>query len=102
MKTLLWIDSFRSPYIGSWLHEYSPEYETKYRVVWLKNTTEFIDWIKSNELPDRISFDNESGYDCAKWLIDYCTDKELPECIVPNIDGDEDKISGLLSGFNVL
>jgi hypothetical protein len=72
----------------------------------VKNYVEFCSWIKRNGLPNIISFDHdladihyevdfndwndntadqlgveETGLDCAKWLVDYCLDNgfELPE-----------------------
>lgn len=53
------------------------------------NYEEFILYIEKNGLPDIISFDHDlgignSGYDCAKWLVDYCLDKnlQLPKYLV--------------------
>lgn len=50
---------------------------------------EFLHYINQNGLPDFISFDHdlgleESGYDCAKWLVNYCLDhqKQLPDFVV--------------------
>lgn len=48
----------------------------------LRSFTEFITYIEANGLPDFISFDHdlglqESGYDCAKWLVAYCLDNEM-------------------------
>jgi len=65
----------------------------------VKNYKEFVSWIKRNGLPEFISFDHdladvhyqvdfqdwdfftadqlgveETGLDCAKWLVDYCAD----------------------------
>lgn len=42
----------------------------------------FIAYITAYGLPDFISFDHdlglgESGYDCAKWLVNYCLDNDL-------------------------
>lgn len=57
----------------------------------------FVAWIVKNGLPDFISFDHDladihysmdfsnpnfngnemTGYDCAKWLVDYCLDQKL-------------------------
>jgi len=67
---------------------------------------DFVDWIVENGLPDYISFDHDlgdnftlkstttpdrwfdfdgekefTGYDCAKWLVDYCMDNgfDIPD-----------------------
>ena len=57
--------------------------------VGLRSFTEFVTYIEANGLPDFISFDHdlglqESGYDCAKWLVSYCLDNEmaLPDFMV--------------------
>lgn len=48
----------------------------------LRSFTEFVLHIFNNGLPDFISFDHdlgleESGFDCAKWLVAYCLDNEM-------------------------
>lgn len=49
-------------------------------VVWVKNQHSFCEHIEKNGLPDFICFDNDlgigygSGYDCAKYIVDYCLD----------------------------
>ena len=45
--------------------------------------TEFVAYLEHKGLPDFISFDHDlgeefSGYDCAKYLVDYCLDHQLP------------------------
>ncbi|WP_448822730.1 cyclic-phosphate processing receiver domain-containing protein [Capnocytophaga sp.] len=45
--------------------------------------TDFVAYLKCKGLPDFISFDHDlgeglSGYDCAKYLVDYCLDRQLP------------------------
>lgn len=92
LKTLLWLDDERNPHLNNWL-VFSP-IEQPFEVVWVKKYHEFVSWIKENGLPDAICFDHDlsdinikkstyiekTGYDCAKWLVDYCIDnnKELP------------------------
>ena len=84
MKKLLWLDDQRDPFnkTADWL-SYSPlGYEVE--VLWVKNATDFKIWIMENGLPDGICFDHDlgedsaSGYDCAKWLVDYCLDNNVP------------------------
>ena len=101
MKTLLWLDDYRNPYStkNDWL-VFSP-IGRDCEVYWVKNYDEFVKWIVNNGLPDAICFDHDlgeehiqfyyeneerenplnpaeveftekTGYDCAKWLIDYC------------------------------
>lgn len=50
---------------------------------------EFVEFIKTKGLPDFISFDHDlgegkTGYDCAKFLVEFCMDCDLklPEFIV--------------------
>ena len=48
----------------------------------VRSYTEFITYITDSGLPDFISFDHdlgleESGYDCAKWLVNYCLDNNF-------------------------
>jgi hypothetical protein len=104
MKTLLWLDDIRDPLQDDWL-VFSPITPTE--VVWVKSYQQFVDWIIKNGLPEAICFDHDlgmevalaaraegmskrksrvlkqqekTGFDCAKWLVDYCldTDKPLP------------------------
>ena len=47
------------------------------------NYADFVEYITQNGLPDFISFDHdlgedESGYDCAKYLVEYCIEHNLP------------------------
>lgn len=85
MNRLIWLDDLRDPKDSrmDWL-TYSP-IGKEVEVSWLKNKREFVYWIQENGLPDAICFDHDlgenepTGYDCAKWLIEYCLDhKVLP------------------------
>lgn len=45
----------------------------------------FVEWIDKNGLPNKVSFDHDlgeegtkTGYDCAKWMVDYCIKNHLP------------------------
>jgi hypothetical protein len=105
--------------------------QKKWEVV--KNYNEFIKWITKNGLPELISFDHDladihytslrlltncekpkewqdaqvytekTGYDCAKWLIDYCLDNNLkcPKfyCHSMNPVG-KNKINSILEQFS--
>jgi hypothetical protein len=109
-KRLLWLDDERNPYTGSWLGTYTPEYETKNAVSWVKTYTEFTEWIQEHDMPDKIAFDHDladlsenekTGLDCAKWLCEYCMDnnKPLPSWVVQSANpvGAENINSYLLS-----
>lgn len=110
MKKLLWLDDIRDPFEnnGEWLI-FSP-LEQPYEVIWIKSYVDFVDYINNNGLPDGICFDHDlgdenekTGYDCAKYLVDYCLDKNL---VLPlyNIQSanpvGKDNINGLLINYN--
>ena len=47
------------------------------------NYKEFVAYLEREGLPDFISFDHDlgedlSGYDCAKYLVEYCLEHQLP------------------------
>ena len=49
----------------------------------VRNYKEFVKYIEEDELPHFISFDHDlgggkTGYDCAKWLVEYCLERWLP------------------------
>jgi hypothetical protein len=109
-KTLLWLDDYRDPFDSNvnWL-TFSPISLIDVEVVWVKSYKEFTEWIITNGLPDAICFDHDlahehmsffftngghenppdpssvefeekTGYDCAKWLVNYCMDNK---CLLP-------------------
>lgn len=91
MKTILWLDDIRDPFvIKEWIYiiqylkeEYLRIEDEPCEVQWVKTQIEFEKYIKENGLPDLISFDNDlgigngEGYDCAKWLVEYCMDNNV-------------------------
>lgn len=86
MKILLWLDDWRDP--KDFVTGYAPEYlndPDNHKIIWIKDYDEFIHYISIHGLPNLIGFDHDlglglSGYDAAKWLIQYCMDlnKDLP------------------------
>jgi hypothetical protein len=103
-NNLLWLHDLRNPFEGKWIEEFAPEYLNSGSIIWVLNYEEFIEWIRKNGLPQKICFDHDlgedvaiklvskginkkkarevkklakSGYDCAKWLVDYCIDYDL-------------------------
>ncbi len=86
MNILLWLDDVRDPSTNNseWL-AFSP-ISQPYSVAWVKSYDEFTNWIKRFGLPTAICFDHDlgddslTGFDCSKWLIEYCldNDKDLP------------------------
>ena len=130
MKKLLWLDDIRNPFITDWLMQYAPQFAYgEGETIWVKSYSEFIDWINTNGLPDMISFDHDlgedvaketvsngmskrqariqkretkSGFDCAKWLVEYCMDKDLdlPEIGIQSANPvGADNIRGLLLNY---
>jgi hypothetical protein len=130
MKKLLWLDDIRNPYVGDWLMQYAPQFAYgNGETIWVKNYDEFTDWITVNGLPHTIGFDHDlgqdvandkvlagmskrrsrrekrtemSGFECAKWLIEYCLDNdmELPQWTIQSANPvGAENINGLLNGF---
>lgn len=126
----LFLDDIRQPYDAFEHTQQTMFLEKKWEVV--TNYNEFIEWITKNGLPDFISFDHDladmhcitynlstddekskewqdaqlyiekTGYECAKWLVDYCIDNNLkcPKfyCYSMNPVG-KDKINSILKQF---
>lgn len=88
-KRLLFLDDIRYPKDA---YQYTGQ-EVFQREDWhiVRNYQAFVDRILEKRLPDMISFDHDladlkkinqesvekTGYDCAKWLIEYCMDYNL-------------------------
>lgn len=96
IKRLLFLDDYRNPFDKKidWM-VFSP-IGRNVEINWVKTHHDFIEWIKSNGIPDGICFDHDldqehylltssedweeyyifglipSGFDSAKWLCDYC------------------------------
>ena len=90
----LFLDDIRNPVnvTQSWHNGVWIEFPSHY--VWdvVRSYKEFVAYIETNGLPTRIAFDHDlsyedqnktegfiekTGMDCAKWLVDYCIDKDL-------------------------
>lgn len=85
--TFLWVDDCRDPKYFEWQY-YCPLFrdtsvkEKEILIEWVESYDDFVKYISNNGLPDAIGFDHDlgygkSGYDCAKWLVDYCQDKNI-------------------------
>lgn len=103
-RILLWIDDIRDPY--KWL---SNTLQDSHHIVWVKDYKEFVKYINDNGLPESISFDHDlglgkSGYDCAKYLVDYALDnniKRFPKCACHSANPvGRDNIIGIINSFN--
>ncbi len=109
MQTLLWLDDTRDPLKGDWL-VFSP-IDRPFEVVWAKSYYGFVEHISEHGLPTAVCFDHDlgdtsepemTGYSCAKWLVEYCMDNNLPlpKCNVQSSNSvGKDNINGLLLGF---
>ena len=66
----LYLDDIRNPKTKGWTI--------------VRNYYEFVKEIDEHGLPDEISFDHDlgedakTGYDCAKWLCEYCWMNGIP------------------------
>ena len=66
----LYLDDIRTPKTEGW--EIVRSYD------------EFVEWIETNGVPDEVSLDHDlgefkkTGYDCAKYLMNYCYHNGLP------------------------
>ena len=102
---VLFLDDERVPYsidgdIDAYNYTNNPDYINLDWVV-VRNYDEFVNYIEKNGLPRLVSFDHDlsdfnkeiemTGYDCCKWLCDYCIDNNLkfPKYLIhtPNIIG---------------
>ena len=87
MKYKLFLDDVRTV-LGLSLYNYSPIYkEDNWKLA--RNFDEFKSIIIEFGMPSFISFDHDlgdirknhverTGYDCAKWLVNYCMDNNIP------------------------
>jgi hypothetical protein len=131
MGYLLFLDDIRVP-LDCCTYMMNRDFYQNNEFVIVRDYNEFTNYIETNGLPDIISFDHDladshytpeylwddyekskawqdaqvhtekTGYDCAKWLIDYCIENNLncPEytCHSMNPVG-KDNIMGVLDNF---
>lgn len=105
MRTLLWLDDKRNPFKGTWVAEYAPyfhKHKNDTEIIWVRSYREFITYIENNGLPSMVAFDHDladehyrklieegayeldeydsfiekTGYDAAKWLVDYVVEND--------------------------
>lgn len=97
INTLLWIDDLRDPMSGDWIKKYSP-IGNNVNVIWIKTYKDFCKWIDKYGLPAAVCFDHDlgdtsndekTGYDCAKYLVDYCIDNncDIPKFAIQSDNG---------------
>ncbi|MBK1895364.1 cyclic-phosphate processing receiver domain-containing protein [Chryseobacterium paridis] len=93
IKRFLFLDDIRFPIEAYHYTEQEIFLQKDWHIV--RNYEQFINQILEKGLPELISFDHDladrhyvkqkdssdftekTGYDCAKWLIDYCMDNHL-------------------------
>jgi hypothetical protein len=98
MSYVLFLDDERLPDHVTWAQ--FPRYDLTFIV---RNYTQFVDQIKLHGVPKFVCFDHDladthyaiqendtdastevdygtekTGYDCAKWLVDYCAERNVP------------------------
>jgi hypothetical protein len=62
MRTYLWLDDIRDPFMYLWQIQYMPDYiKGVDHIVWVKTYEDFVEWIKTNGLPDEVFFDHDLG-----------------------------------------
>ena len=87
MQRLLWLDDYRNP----------KNYLIRdYEITWVKTFEEFCSHLEKNGLPDIVCFDHDlgtekSGYDCAKYLVNYCQQHNLD---IPQYDIQSSNVVG--------
>jgi hypothetical protein len=120
----LFLDDQRQPKQVTWVELPPVEW------VVVRNYKEFVDYISVHGPPARVSFDHDlalehypifetnaannptvipyasykekTGYDCAKWLINYCMMKvaKLPECYVHTLNPiGRDNIDSIIKSY---
>lgn len=119
-KRLLFLDDIRYPIEA---HHYTKQ-DIFLRSDWhiVRNYEQFVNRILEKGLPEMISFDHDladehyfkkdsqeyferTGYDCAKWLIEYCMDNylDLPEFYSHSMNPvGKENILSLLKNFKKL
>lgn len=83
----LFLDDERNPYVAYEMTGNPVYLDTDWVIV--RDFDAFKFHITVKEFPEMVSFDNDlglglEGYDCAKFLVDYCLDEhmELPKWMV--------------------
>ena len=90
-KKILWLDDYRNPNeCMDYVKIVCPIIKDPSVIIWVKSYDEFVEYINNYGLPDAIGFDHDladdssnekTGYDAAKFLVDYCLENnaDLPE-----------------------
>jgi hypothetical protein len=115
----LFLDDIRIP-SEAFLYTKNPIYIKHWDIV--RTYDQFVEYITEKGMPSIISFDHDladehyvglaegkldgytekTGYECVKWLVDYCLDNEVecPNFLVHSMNPvGKEKIEGLLNNF---
>ena len=100
MKVILWLDDVRNP------KDFIKDYDAN-SVVWVKDYSGFVEFVNEGKLPDIVDFDHDlgegrSGYDCAKYLVNWCIDNDarLPEIVIHSSNPvGKDNIESLVNSY---
>jgi len=109
----LFLDDERFPYsenpdvLTAYYYDKFYKFRTETWIV-VRNYKEFTNIITMNGLPKLVSFDHDlqeemTGYDCAKWLVNFCMDNELklPEYHIHTKNpGGRENIFHILNSYN--
>ena len=112
-KVLIWLDDMRDPSTRyeNTIYTYSEYFTCSGMgcpiIKWIKDYDSFVKEIEENGLPFEIAFDHDlgegkSGFDCAKWLVEYCMDHnvEPPICVSQSSNPiGKDNILNLIANF---
>lgn len=131
-KYNLFLDDIRFPKDAWGYTKFYPHLESEWEIA--RNYEQFVEIIEEKGMPDLISFDHDladshytpshlwsdydkskewqeqqvhsekTGYDCAKWLVNYCLDNnvQLPKYFVHSMNPvGLDNILGLLNSFSL-
>jgi hypothetical protein len=76
-KYTLFLDDERVYTDVTWVH-----IPTDRTIVTVRSYDQFVEFVTDHGLPGTVCFDHDlgteqTGYDCAKWLVYYCLDNQL-------------------------
>lgn len=82
-KIIIWVDDIRDP-----LNNLKFNLKDIVKIFWCKTYDEFVKTLNKVKIPDSVYFDHDlgdtdnpegekTGYDCAKYLIDFCIDNNI-------------------------
>ncbi len=89
----IFLDDIRNPQDITWINLFTTDY------VIVRNYSDFVNTVSRFGVPFFVTFDHDlsdftssdyemTGYDCAKWLVEYCIDnrKSIPKFAVHSMN----------------